>query len=269
MWSAQHLYDIWSKTATTPFLHLLRAYYRTGQLDEKDHFYVLLAGGLNVVDGHLTLLEPIDSPTFDVQRAVRLQGPAFDIIWRIFKWQLQYTRYIAAAGEVQPFREFLHRFGTIEMNLQQRINELLQAAPRYKTGDDFWRRAIASDHTFGILAYAMARRFLVEGRAIGSAYVREFLGSTEPREPISNAYWQYLIACADTFIMSGQIFITTDQVSTGHPLLAPVVAVIQLPLEMGGESLTGLSAMVAEYSARGPTYPEAMSRLVAFAKAQP
>ena len=277
MVSALKIYKAWSRYSRPKpaFLLVLRAYYRTGQLDRRDWLYVLLGGEIVAMgsDGFFMRTPTVvERPELGVPVIIVQERPLHQAIWRLIKCQialeLVYGRridWVSAhySGLTALLRKLLSARQPLQATNPAWVMKLSEPATR-------WGLVLSTlGPEIEAMAYATMRMYVDTAPESMEEHLemlvdRPFSGSTT--DIIGQAYWAYLRQLFIAYFKIGQMHFEVSLTVQGHPLFEAVPLPLYLPLNnVGGPTLTTLQTLVGTYAARAPTYPEVMQRLLLWA----
>ena len=287
MVSAETVFRFWfnGRLPRAPYAVLLRAYYRTGQLDERDWVFALIPGEFELGTGWFGF-RPTSLPTsLDLSRIIQREKLENNALFKMVKWELQY----GLISMLRPQRRYLDAY--IGRNRDERtlivdlttmfrdiITEMVKDKPWSATNPEssyarVWMAVLSPkfDAILNVVVYMSIRsRTRPSTAGIISYQVADQLKKileTAPRaiDPIGTAYYTYLQALMKSYFKTNQLYLPIAETVADHPLLAPVDPPVSLHLGVHGDTLASLQRLISAYGARAPTYPEVMERLKAYA----
>ena len=271
------------------FLLILRAYYRTGQLEERDRHYLMWVPDESIVagpewpfyempvacwwdqGGFFKINLKIVPASFNISTMVAKQSQSEQIRWRVNRYRLQKNLVYTLSG----------RCGApTTLEGHQLLAMLIEAGVRVlpygtvATQQDYARSWLAvwtvHPHLIDLVSYIGTRWALdMEPASIHLptvAYVELFIRTNIDKTltgPLDQWYHQYLVKILQNYIRTKQMAFRLEETIVGHPILRPVTAPVSLThWGIGGETLTTMQSLISDYAARAPNYPEAMQRLL-------
>ena len=269
MVSAIQIYEVWyplSRVAP-PFVVILRAYYRTGQLDERDWFYVLLSDTLAAYGRQSFIMvgdNTINAANLDVSRFIQQEALEVQALWMLLKYQIGFYLVYDRSAHTNSWLTRDTRPILVKA-LKHRQPEIKVIRERNLAHWALVFGILGPD--IDILAYSRVRLFMtyeheftphlkdsLEGRFVGDA-----------GDKVGQAYWGYIKQILTNYLDNERV--SVDDNLSNNPVLEEVAVEVDLPYaNMGGLTRLALQEIVGIYAARGPTNAEVMQRLLRLAQ---
>jgi len=238
---------------------VLRAYYRTGQLEQRDWFYVLLGGEMYMMSTHsfyMQTLPILNCPALEVTTLIQREPQLNQLLYRLIKYEI--------AMELVHNRIIVWASGHYA-GVTRRLMKLFESRRPFRTPT--WGLVLSTlGPEIETVAYATMRLNLDTRTKDLKGWIEDFV--TTPfggpqTDLIGLAYWGYLKQLFLNYIATGDMDYYPIATVKGDPLFEAIPVPLYLPLSnVGGTTLTTLQTLVGTYAARAPTYPEVMARLV-------